>query len=527
MRKAQQLVHRVQILRLPQVLFREVAGAYIVPLLLGVEFALSDKQCAATDSAMWTSLFGQVRTAANRSAAMALTFKSHSATASGKRMMDLFRCVWELAAAPEARPLVLDLWHSAALPREVGLWSSWVRCLRQLGMQLTHGGGVRSADAGLAVLHISQDRASWMHAARHLWWCYQIKVASRRLPEKFPQQPHLVDWHCTLKPVAARGHMLDTIQSNGLNTLDRCRRHFGDVCPLTCEYGCPEEDTWSHRLLQCQGFQMLREAHHLGPAECEVLEDPRRCQHNTLIWLHPQHCLPHVWPAEDAWALWPTRRWLDALMQWLPSLLPVQQIELRFSYQSVKTGQHPMLQRHTAAVQFLPTGLANKQARAIMDACPLEAWEAEALILAAIIAVFHQATVLIEGLRAQPARVWHLIEGRRVANPHLCDLRALGKLRVVVRPHDNLRTGPGNVANPDFQIPLEATQAWNTSFEVAQKRRAFAKIPVISSPLPRNLAGIMALRVVGLEFLFPLGGWGTPCAFCPFGFCPVLVFWGF
>ena len=474
-RKALQLVHRVQILRLPQVLFRKVAATYIVPLVFGAEFADCDKQCAAIDNAMWVSTFGQARTAANRGAAMAMTFKSHIATASGKRIMDLFRCIWELAAMPDARPLVLELWHSATLPRQVGLWASWIRCLRSFGLQLTHGGGVRATATGRTVLHVSQDRASWMHAARHLWRSYHLEIAGKKLPDKYPRQSHLVDWHCTLKPVAVRGHMLDTIQANGLNTLDRCRRHFADDCPITCEHGCAEPDTWSHRLLRCHGCRELRDACQLGPHQCALLQDQHRCQHHTLVWLRPEQCLPHVWPIQDAWALWPTQRWLDALMPWLPVIRPDQRIQLNFHYHCHKVGQHPMLQRHNATVQFLPKGLANMEARAVMEAYPMEAWEAETLCLGAIIAVFHKGRVSIGGIRAQPARLWHLIASRRVANPHFCDLCALGKPKVVVQPSVFLGSDHNQEACPDLQIPEDAIQAWNTSLEVAQKAARFCE----------------------------------------------------
>ena len=222
---AVQLWNRVQILRLPQSLFRRVATTYIVPVLFGVEFAMCEKQCKSLDNMMWKDLFGKSRTAANRHAAMALCFSSHITTSSGKRWMDLFRAIWDLAATPEARPLLLELWHGNALPRRVGLWSSWIHCLKELRMQLTHGGGVRFRDSEVVLLHISQDRVPWLHVARHLWRRYQLQQANYKLPDKYPNQPSFIDWQCTLKPLAARGAYLDTVQSNGVNTLDRCRRH--------------------------------------------------------------------------------------------------------------------------------------------------------------------------------------------------------------------------------------------------------------------------------------------------------------
>ena len=499
--RAMQLWNRVQILRLPQSLFRRVATTYIVPVLFGVEFAMCEKQCKSLDNMMWKDLFGKSRTAANRQAAMALCFSSHITTSSGKRWMDLFRSIWDLAATPEARPLLLELWHGSALPRRVGLWSSWIHCLRELRMQLTHGGGVRFRDSDEVLLHKSQDRVSWLHVARHLWRRYQLQQANSKLPDKYPNQLTAIDWQCTLKPLAARGAYLDTVQANGVNTLDRCRRHFGDECQQFCEYGCPEPDTWSHRLLRCEGCRALRADCHLGDRDCEVLQDPSKCLHHTLIWFHPEQCRAHLWRISEAWGLWPSQEWLDSIMQWLPTVSQHHLVQLRYRSACNRMGIHTMLQRHRATVHFEPPGLQPLSARAVKEAYPAEAWQAETLVLAALIAVFHQNQVHVHGLQVAAGRLWHLVQSRKISNPHLRDLHPMTA---------EVSSDPDFDQDGDLQLPPDVVQAWTTSFEVAKKAAKFCDGVGDLFPLAKDFSRHRGFVRGGSVFPLSSGWMGDP-----------------
>ena len=91
-----------------------------------------------------------------------------------------------------------------------------------------------------------------------------------------------------------------------------------------------------------------------------------------------------------------------------------------------------------------------------------------------MIAVFHQSQVHVHGLQVAAGRLWHLVQSRKISNPHLRDLCLVGLPRVVAHPKIAEACDDSEPFHDgDLQLPPDVVQAWSTSFEVAKKAATF------------------------------------------------------
>ena len=108
------------------------------------------------------------------------------------------------------------------------------------------------------------DKEDWAHQSRRLWRRINLRAAAQRLPTVFDIDVDNVDWDTILLTKQLWHPMLDTIQSNALNSKSRCARHFRAPTTPYCEHHCPDHDDFRHRLLTCPATQAVRRRCHDG-----------------------------------------------------------------------------------------------------------------------------------------------------------------------------------------------------------------------------------------------------------------------
>ena len=179
---------------------------------------------------MWRGLWGSARVASNKHLAAAVAIKSHTILAEGRKFMDACRNIWDLASSEQTktRPLLNQLWQARSQPRRQGLWATFLRCLVKARMRLIAGGGILDEATNQLHMHISQQRAAWMHQARLMWRKVNIMRANKTLPGILPEQITMIDWTCTSLQSKQRSPWLDTAQTNGVNTkVQECKTPLG------------------------------------------------------------------------------------------------------------------------------------------------------------------------------------------------------------------------------------------------------------------------------------------------------------
>ena len=475
--KAAQTVDRIYLLRLSQALFRRLRTFFVVPLLYGSEYHVKLEHCDLIDKKMWQGMWGRARVSTNRAAALSLCLPSHSCTVQGRRWLDIARGIWALANDEHRRALTMELWASPQLPRQGGLWSSFLHMLSKFHLKLAPDGGVAEQDSGKVIMHVAQARQAWLHQARHAWRLHHLRRAADAHNALYPVRGVHMDWSSTLQ-ASCRSPALDTVQSNALNSKSRASRHFLVNCTPLCEHGCNEHDVFAHRLLRCPAGQALRREKGIDMEAIELLNNEQVCYAETLVWRHPPSTRCYIFDIHAAWGLWPCREWLDDILRHLrPNLHP---LVVRFEYLHCKWGDHEQLQRHAASVR-LPAheGIRCLQAYGLTSTCRRLHWEAEALLLASIIWQLTKTKVTLKGCAHPAQQLWKLIDNNEIANAHLHQFALLAKEAIDVHVHlpdDPVVSEPSSLElakNEHFAISLDAILAWQKSYQVSQKAASF------------------------------------------------------
>ena len=478
--KAAQTANRIHVLRLSQALFRRLSTIFVIPLLYGSEFEVKQESCEALDKKLWHGLWGRARVSACRAAVMALCLPSHKCTAAGRRWMDAARAIWALANDEHRRPLLMEIWASPQLPRKGGLWATFLNQLSLFKLKLAPDGGVAVQEDSKLIMHIAQARSAWLHQARLVWRRYHIARAADAHNALYITNAAHMDWAVTLQP-SLRSPALDTVQGNAVNSKSRAARHFTAQCSPTCEHGCDEHDVFAHRLLRCPAGQGLRNEHHLNQEALDILSNEQICMAETLQWQHPPCTRQWVPDIHSAWGLWPCKEWLDDVIRHLQANEGAA-VMVNFEYVYCKWGDHEQLQRHAASVHLSTHMLVRKlTAFGLSTTSQRQHWEAEALLLAAIIAQLTKAPVHLLGCEQKAENLWSLIKHNEIANAHLHQFALLAKnaVQIVERLPDDLTvqeyTSHELAKDVHFAIPNDAILAWQKTFQVAQKAALFCR----------------------------------------------------
>ena len=213
--------------------------------------------------------------------------------------------------------------------------------------------------------------------------------------------------------------------------------------------------------------------------ELQLLQDETVCCAETLIWRHPPCTRPFLFDIAEAWGLWPSKEWLEDVMGAL-ELCEEPALVLQFSYLHCRWGEHEQLRRHAASLRIpLLPQVRVLQAFGLLSTCQRRHWEAEALLVAALMAKLTRATIILKGCATEGATLWACIESGEIANAHLHQLALLAKDAVVVEKYapDDLNSSmfePSELAShKHFALNNEAILAWQKTYQVSLKAAAF------------------------------------------------------
>ena len=382
--RAQRLLDRLRRLSLPHHLMIKAVSMLVIPLLYGTDHAADITQFTKDlENSIKRSIWGIARTATNWYAAKALCVPSHLVTPQGNRHVTILQNVWALGAQEGLRHQLLHLWHIHRVPRGHGFWTAFVGLLAEAGMKLAENGGVAHQRTGQLWMHLCMPKSSWARQSRRLWRRINLTIAARRLPQIYDYAVDDVDWDASLLTKQLRHPMLDTIQSNSLNTKSRCARHFRAPTSPYCEHGCASEDDFQHRILDCPATQQVRDQCHLDERALLTLRGQPACTTKAAIWVIDPECRQFVLPDRRAWGLWPLPEWIARVL-----VLPKDKVwYMDITYRKYITGSHPQLKRRWLSARVRGKDAMQWHTYGTTDMASRQVWETDILTLASILAI--------------------------------------------------------------------------------------------------------------------------------------------
>ena len=481
------MVKRLQAIALPQYLYRRMVATFIIPVLYGLEFGVLDSGARDLDRQLRHGTWGTCRPATNWPAAKTYCLRSQNVTVEGARYVQIFRSIWEFASHEVTRALCLRVWNSNIVKHKSGIWYAFLLAVSDAEAVLLQDGGLRLCEHDTPYMHLSQSKESWMHCARQLWRRCCRKASAKMLPAVYPPVQEVIDWWCCRSKAAQRTAMLDTVQAHAVNTKGRVARHFQGDCTCQCEYGCPSEDTFQHRLLDCEGTATLRLELGLQSWHIERLRHMGPWVKQVCVWTLPDCVVAELPTVQQGWGLWPNTWWLSRLLA--TSLK--EEVEVHFKYASWKDGRHPLLTQKVAQFEVSQAPELALQAKVVGDAASRSVWEVEVVILCAIIAIMQRQSVCVQGLSAPLAKLWTRIASRRCSNSHLTDMVLQAK--DLVRSSGNLDNDAvdswiveGNSVKAPFS--REVVEELEFMDEISQKMALFCDKMGELYPMASNLS---------------------------------------
>ena len=483
--KAQRLLDRLRRLSLPHHLMIRAVSMLVIPLLYGTDHAVDITQCTKDlEASIKRSIWGRARTATNWFAAKALCVPSHLVTPQGNRHVTILQNVWAFGAQEGLRHHLLHLWHIHRVPRGHGFWTAFIGVLAEAGMKLAENGGVAHQRTGQLWMHLCMSKRSWAHQSRRLWRRINLMTAAQRLPRIYDYEVDDVDWDASLLTKQLRHPMLDTIQSNSLNSKSRCVRHFRAPTSPYCEHGCAAEDDFQHRILDCPATQEVRRQCHLDDAALRVLRNQPTCTRSTAIWVLDPVCRNHVLQDNQAWGLWPLPGWIARVLE-----LPKDRVwNIDTAYGASLLGSHPQLRRHWLAARVREEVSMHWETCGTLDMASRQDWEADILTLAGILAILSQSHVQINGLSTDTSRLWSLLEEGNTANAHLSRMVIVAKPRVSVNPAGVLLDASTLPPPVDINLPREAADSFERNYVLAKRVAEFSEKMMDCYPLAKELS---------------------------------------
>ena len=334
---------------------------------------------------------------ANFAALMACSIPSHSVIPLGVQIMRIWAQVHRMASSPRARPVLMTLWHLQEVVRTHGWWHSFLASAQFLGASLLPGGFVRFGSLAQEV-SVDISKVAWMHLLRRAWRVKLMTMAHSAQPGIFPNDPECLDWDVQ-GIMLSRFPRLATIYARGVNTKDRARRHFGLQISTQCEHGCPEPDSVCHRVISCVALEPLRRAQGIdGPRTHFMTQQPIHTQ-ECCLWSIPEPA--RTWcRADSVHNLLIGPRLLRSILEAisLTSDSPDDAYSLRVRYAHKKYGEHPLLSAHAVDICVDGAPSLTLSAWGPVKACTRRCWEAQIVLIAALL---HQGSgkhVQIHGL---------------------------------------------------------------------------------------------------------------------------------
>ena len=461
------LVHlrRLQHLPLGQLVLTKIIQIYVVPLLYGSEMVEIPVQMTTVDKMIRAAVWGRARCAANWSAVRALCMAGHRTDCRLARECESFKCMWSLATEEESRKDLLRIWNRDSVPRQSGLWHEFLLIVASYGGRLVQGGGLCFEDWGIDI-HINMPLRVFRHQVRVLQRCWLLGQAQKAVPGTYDMTIKAIDWDATRRKVPCHP-AVGTVLCNGVNTLKRAYHHFHSVPSPCCEYDCGVEDDVAHRLLDCQGVNDLRRSCGITADDLHGVRARCRATAECAIWEFEADTLGHRLDIRAGEALWPSERWMRALIDFQ---VEVEVVQLQFHYLKQQGERHPELRRHAAQITSDDQVPLPGQAISRCDVYTRRLWELDTLILAAMIAILKPVRVEIGGLACEWEQLWQDLLLHKSSNAYLARMcqAVRGRLRAVDNvDHDDV------VVWTHLLPPQAVVDRWNQQFVVAGKLQKF------------------------------------------------------
>ena len=274
----------------------------------------------------------------------------------------------------------------------------------------------------------------------------------------------MVEWCATRCNITTQTDANKTILAYGANTKDRSSRHFG-ACSRLCEHACDVPDTIEHRLPKCAGTTCLPQRLFSAEDQTLLATQPQATK-TCAVWgmtLEESQIIP---PEDLAWGLWPRAALLAEIRN---NARQTNQVQVRFTYASIRYGKHPILQRHACKVTISCLQIP-LQAYAIQTAYSRQQWEADALVLACVIQSLTRLPVSVSGFAATLPALYDMIGDKQAANAYLSDLARTAMTHISVEDRPPIEEC--NVADLGWTPTTEAIssldQKWTLTTKVAR-----------------------------------------------------------
>ena len=309
-----------------------------------------------------------------------------------------------MASRPTARQVLMTLWHLQEVVRSHGWWHTFLVSLQFLGASLLPGGIVYFRHLAQEV-SVDTSKVAWMHSLRRAWRIKLMALAYEAQPGIFPSDPEFLDWDI-LGDMLSLYPRLAITYSRGVNTKDRARRHFGLQVSTQCEHGCREPDSVCHRVVSCKALEPRRQAHGIDHLRCSSMARRPLYTQECCLWTIPDSA--RVWcQAKSVQNLLITpnllQRVMDAISQ--TSSHDADTWTLRVRYSRKKYGDHPLLSARAIEVQVDRAPSLSLFALGPCKACTRRCWEAQIVLIAALLHQGSRKLVHLHGLLTPVASI--------------------------------------------------------------------------------------------------------------------------